>query len=179
MADTSHLFQIFAALDRMTLSELQWVTLRPWREDSLRQWMDDVGFQDDSDIRREVIDRTGGWPSLLTRLYDLVQLNGGLKSGLDKLESEMMAPPTRDRLIRSFGLDDPVKKKVLRLLAEFEYADRGGLAAVLADDGVDAGSLQRILQWAELLHLVRRVEEDSWQADGVVAKLLTAGTGEG
>ena len=176
MADTSHLFQLFAALDGMTSSGLQWVTLRPWREDYLRQWMDDAGFPDAGDVRRRVISRTGGWSKLLTRLFQLFQLNNDLETGLNNLESEMISPHMRDSLMRDFGLDDPVRKSVLRLLAELEYADLTGLET-LAE--VNAGLLQRILQWAELLHLVRRVEEDSWRVDRVVAELLTSGTGEG
>ena len=179
MADPSHLFQLLSALDGLTPRGLQWVSMRPWREEFLRQWMEDVGFQDTPDIRSEVMRLTGGWSILLTRLYDLVRDKGSLASGLDHLDRGMTDPHSSQDCLRDFGLDDSVRKKVLLCLAQLGDADFGGLEAVVDDGGIDAGSLRRVLKWAELLHLVRRVEEDSWRPDGVVARLLTSATVEG
>ena len=179
MADPSHLFQLLSALDGLTPRGLQWVSMRPWREEFLRQWMEDVGFQDTPDMRGEVMRRTGGWSILLTRLYDLVRDKGSLASGLDYLDRGMTDPHSSQDCLRDFGLDDSVRKNVLLCLAQLGDADFGGLEAVVDDGGIDAGSLRRVLKWAELLHLVRRVEEDSWRPDGVVARLLTSATVEG
>ncbi len=173
MADPSHLFQLLSALEELIPRGLQWVSLRPWKEEFLRQWMEDVGFQDTRDVRRDVIGRTGGWPMLLTRLYDLVR-DKGLASGLDYLDRGMIDPHSIADCLRDFGLDDPVRKNVLLCLAQLGEADFEGLETVVDDEGINADSLQRVLKWAELLHLVRRVEENSWQPDGVVARLLAS-----
>ena len=139
--------------------------------------MEDVGFQGTPDLRAKVMTRTGGWSILLTRLYHWVRDKGSLDSGLAYLDEDMTDPHSIDSCLRDFGLDHPVRKTVLLCLSQLGDADFGGLEAVVDDDGVDVDSLERVLKWAELLHLVRRVDEDSWQTDGVVAWLLTSATG--
>ena len=180
MADPSHLFELLFALDGLTLEGLQWVPLRPWRKEFLSRWMEDVGFQDAPDRRTEVMIRTGGWSTLLTRLYDLVRDKGSLDSALDYFDEDVTDPDSIETRLRDFGLDHPIRKKVLLCLAQLGDADFDGLEALVDDEGVDLDSLRRVLKWAELLHLVRRVDEDSWEPDGVVARLLlpTSATGE-
>ena len=108
----------------------------------------------------------------------MVRDKGSLASGLDYLDGDMADPHSIESCLRDFGLDDPVRKKVLLCLSQLGDADFGGLEAVVDDDGVDVDSLERVLKWAELLHLVRRVDEDSWQPDEVVSRLLTSAIGK-
>lgn len=172
MADPSRLFELHPHLNELTGQGLQWVPLRPWREDFLHHWMNDVGFDDASDIRGRVVEITGGWPIFLKRLYGLFRVSGSLRDGIVNLEMDMSN--RRDKFLSDFGLGDTKLMKVLLCLAQLEEADFEGLEAVVTDDGVDAGFLRKALKWAELLHLARQ-EEDVWRVDGCLARLLTAG----
>ena len=168
MTDPLHLFELLPALDALTDRGINWITLRPWREDFMRQWMDDVGFAT-GDIRARVIELTGGWPNLLTRLHELWRAVD-LDRSLDKLDDELTNPNKRDRFIRDLGLDDTMIRKVLSILANLESPDFDELEEFVRYDKIPA-DLRRILKWAELLHLVRS-EGDSWKANRVVTRLL-------
>ena len=173
MAEPSRLFELRRHLDALTKEGLQWVALRPWGEEFLHHWMNDVGFDDTPDIRRRVVEVTGGWPIFLERLYGLFRVRGSLKDGITSLEEEMLS--RRDRFLGDFGLDEPTRKKLLLCLAQLEEAEFSGLEELANDEGVDREFLLRTLEWAELLHLACNVENDVWRVDDSLARLLTSG----
>ena len=169
MTDTSHLWQTFSELKELNRTGLQWISLRPWRKGFLRQWMADVGFSNDPDLCHE---RTGGWEGMLKRLYDLHQKTGDLEVSLERLENEFCGENAL-QLLKQFGLDDPHVQKALGALAKLgEAVPFEGLKEFVGEDGVDGRTLQKRLEWAEMLHLVRREGPNIWQMDAIAARVL-------
>ena len=164
IAAPGHLWQLQSELKNLYRAGLQWISLRPWRKRFLRQWMADVGFINDPDVCEQIAKQTGGWKILLGRLHALEQETGNLEVSLEKLEREFDDEDV-SRKLPCFGLDS---------LAQFgEAATFEELEVLLIDDyGMDGDTLQRSLEWAETLHLVRRVGRSAWQIDSVVARAL-------
>ena len=76
---------------------------------------------------------------------------------------------------RYFGVeDDSVQKSILNSLTQLGEADLEELEVFAEDYGVDRDTLRRTLEWAELLHLVRRVGRGVWRIDAVVGRLLSS-----
>ena len=169
MTDPGYLWQMFSELKELNRTGLQWISLRPWRKGFLRQWMADVGFSNDPDLCHE---RTGGWEGMLKRLYDLNQKTGDLEASLERLENEFCGENAL-QLLKQFGLDDPHVQKALGALAKLgEAVPFEGLKEFVGEDGVDGGTLQKRLEWAEMLHLVRRLGPNIWQMDAIAARVL-------
>ncbi len=173
MTDPRHLWELFSALEELNRDGLQWISLRPWQQNFLHQWMADVGFGNDPDIRKQIAERTGRWKVLLERLHDLKQKMGNLKASLDGLEDEFRGENAA-QLLKQFGLDDPRAQKALGTLAKLGGAvSLEDLKELVGDDGLDGGTVQKGLEWAELLHLVRREGPNRWQMDEIAARVLT------
>ena len=173
MADSGHLLQLLSAREDLDRMGIQWVPLHPWREGFLRQWMDDVGFMNSPEVRKKIVKRTGGWPVLLYRLYDMVQEIGNLDSAIESLDDELGDARKVEDLQREFGLDGlEVQKRTLRSLAQLGEANYPDLKSFAEDDEIDGDTLRRTLNWAELLHLARQVDTKTWQMDSVVARLF-------
>ena len=173
MTDPNHLWQLFSELEELNRDGLQWISLRPWQQNFLHQWMADVGFGNDPDIRKQIAERTGRWKLLLERLHDLRQKLGNLKASLDGLEDEFRGENT-GQLLKQFGLDDPRAQKALGTLAKLgEAVSLEDLKEWVGEDGVDGGTVQKRLEWAELLHLVRREGPSIWKMDAIAARVLT------
>ena len=171
MADPWHLWQLQAELKELGRAGLQWISLRPWRKGFLRQWMADVGFRDDPETCEKITTETGGWKVLLGRLHALEQETGNLEVSIEKLKTEFDDENVPQQL-RCFGLDSPDVRNALRCLAHFDEATLEELSAFVDDYGVDGNTLRKGLEWAELLHLVRRVGRGAWQMDSVAARVL-------
>ena len=173
IAAPAHLWQVQSELRKLYRARLQWISLRPWRRGFLRQWMSDVGFINDPDVCEQIAKQTGGWNVFLGRLHALEQETGNLEVSLEKLEREF---DDRDMSwkLQCFGLDSPDAQNMLRCLAQFgEATTFEELEVLLIDDyAMDSVTLERSLEWAEALHLVRRVGRSSWQIDPVVARAL-------
>ena len=173
MADPVHLLQLLSSHDKLDRMGIQWIPLRPWGKGFLRQWMDDVGFVNSPEIRKSVVEQTGGWPILLRRLHNMEKATGNLESALNSLDAESRDTSKNADLQKEFGIDGlDVQTKTLLGLAQLGEEDFSELKAFAEDDGIDGETLRRTLNWAELLHVVRRVGKGRWRMDPVVARLL-------
>ena len=180
MMDPRHLWQLYSELKELTRDGLQWISLRPWREGFLRQWMADVGFSDDPALCQLITKRTGGWECMLMRLFKFYENMGSLEASFDRLKNEFNdenAVP----LLKEFGLDDSHVQTALRPLAKLEELEDEDSFDVLkelaAEDGLDGDTLQKRLEWAEMLHLVRRERRSIWKMDTIAARVLTLAGG--
>ncbi len=172
MTDPKHLWQLLPELEKLDREGLQQISLRPWRKEFLRRWMDDVGFGNDPDIREQIAERTGGWKVLLERLYALKQETGDLKVSLEKLKKEFDDENVLQQQLQRFGLDGLEVQNALRYLAGLGEATFEDLKMFVDDHGVDGDTLQRCLNWAKLLHLVRRAGGNMWKMDPIAARVL-------
>ena len=171
MTDPGHLWSLFSELEKLNREGLQWISLRPWQEDFLHQWMDDVGFGNDPDIREQIAKRTGRWKYLLERLHALEQKTPNPKDSLERLEDEFQ-DENLSRLLKQFGLDVPDVQNALRCLADCDKGTVEDLKEYFSVYRVDRDTFERCLKWAERLHLVHRVGGGAWQMDSVAARVL-------
>ena len=148
---------------------ISWTILRTWREAFLHRWMLDVGLQNTPSVRDTLVDVTGGWPLLLSRLHEAVQ-NVGLNRAVREFKYEGIR--------REFGLDGDsleLQRKVLEVLAL--SGEEMTFTEISRDVGgsIDADVIRLTLDWAELLQLVRSLGEGAWQrwrVDLVVGRVL-------
>ena len=172
MTNTKHLWPLLSELEELNRMGLQWISARPWRKGFLRQWMADVGFSNDPDLCQRIAERTGGWEGMLKRFYDSHENTGDLEASLDRLENEFYGEKGL-QLLKQFGLDDPHVQKALGALAKLgEAVSFEHLKEFVGEDGIDGGTLQKRLEWAEMLHLVRRKGPNIWQMDAIAARVL-------
>ena len=176
MADPQHLMQLMAPLEELSRAgPLEWVPLRPWREGFLRQWLDDVGFRGDATSRGAIVELTGGWPTLLTRLHEVVRVTGSVEAGMERLAEELKSDRSTGKWAALFGVEaGSLQSGILRDLTQLGQADIDDLETVSESDAVDRGTLSRFFRWAELLHLIKRRGQGTWQVDSVVALLLAS-----
>ncbi len=180
MTDPQHLWTLQSELKKLNQAGLRWNSLRPWREGFLRQWMDDVGFSNDPTIREQIIEKTGGWKTLLERLYFLSQETGNLENSLKTLENEFTNGD--DSILRkNFALDVPGANKALQCLNDVGGKNETTTEEIMNfldnfpdDYGIDGVTLKRTLEWAELLHLVRRAGHNAWRLDSIAAHAISS-----
>ena len=179
LADPACLWQLLPNLGELRRTGFNWISLEPWRKHFLRQWMTDVGLGDDPNARKEIADLTGGWWKLIEGPYADANGSGHFRSGdinwyLERLKMQADRANASD-WPTFFALDRLDVRTTLQCLAEneeelpfiYEYAQT---------DGIDRTTVRRILDWAEILHLVRRTGYGQnlpvWKMDPVAARVL-------
>jgi hypothetical protein len=145
------------------------VSLEPWQDPAVRQWLEECQFGPADKGGREDLRRvTGNWPWLLGEFQRRCQGSGSWEDHLRQLEVDLAGDAFRTRLLRVFGLAANAAE-VLGYLVPSAY---GPLSECdLADLIGDATRVAAVLRWAELLRLADQVEA-GWQLDPVVARLL-------
>ena len=190
MAEPEHLWRLLPELQQLTQKGIQWISLRPWRESFIRQWMIDVGFGRSLDIQQKIVEQTGGWWVLLKQLHGLNKQGRDLEGSLETLRNNFAAQTAENAAQTAenieqqlldhfgfggdapFGYDGPRVQDALRILADYGDAITFEEFRELADEDIDTDTLKRSLEWAELLYLVRRAGQDMWQMDPIVASVL-------
>jgi len=152
---------------------IQTISLKPWHDAALRQWLDDCGLPSDKSSRERITHITGNWPILLRRFYQRSNADPHRwKHYLEELDTTLHDPKVADELVRSLGLTVHEPRKVLRDLAALGEASAEDLAGVIED--VPGDIVQQSLRWADLLSLVIPAGHSSWRIDPWVGRLLEA-----
>ena len=148
-----------------------WMSLLHWRDEFLRNWLDERQLQLEPEDRRRLGQVTGCWPALL---MDLVGDCTELRTVRERIatanqrwfsSSEMIAI-WRDRL----GLKVSEPCQVIDLLARLgEPVDVNELAAV-GEMPIERVTLS--LRWGELLGLTRSEGAGFWTVDPIAGKAL-------
>jgi hypothetical protein len=164
------------ALDGLRGLGARVVSLEPWQDPAVRQWLEECQFGPADKGGREALRNvTGNWPWLLAEFQRRCQTGGSWEDHLHGLETDLANQDFRARLLRVFGLDTEEPAEVLRPLVPSAY---GPLPeSDLADLVGNAGRVTAVLRWAELLRLADQAEA-GWQLDPVVTRLLQQSGGE-
>ena len=172
LADGDRLLALMREAGVPWFSRLERISLEPWRDGFVRQWMLDVGIADSADLRQRIHEMTGGWPALLMRLHDRSAYLGSAEAGLEELDTELSDKQEQQEWRRQFSLDDPVTRAVLRPLAHYGDVPRDWIVEEAAEEGVEADEVKLRLRWAHHLNLVR--QGPTWTINPVVARLVRA-----
>jgi len=152
------------------------VTLGPWHESVVREWVHECGFGvfDDAD-RAAIAAATGGWPTRLRALYDRARGDKRRwREHLAAMDAELADATGAEGLCAEFGLRVAgLQRRALARLAEW-----GGEASV--DDlceiypDMPCEEIERAMRWADVLGLAALGEKGLWRLDPLVARILGA-----
>lgn len=148
------------------------LTLRPWHDAALRQWLDDLRFVSDRSMRDRIFSETGNWPALLRRFFEkdraeVLLLN---REMLQPLNNAAAPSPAND-LIELWGLDNPEALLVFRYLSTGESTVED-LARSLGDAQPEV--ISKRLLWADHLGLATKLGDGYWRIDHAVSKFVNA-----
>jgi hypothetical protein len=170
LADPVTIFQTIREEGAGTPEEVAGLTLHPWHDVFLRQWLDDCQLPNDSPNRQHVSQVTGNWPGLLYMLVCNTREGARLQDRLIELNKAMANGAGASEILKMFGLNLPEPREVLTLLATLGEATTEQDLASLGEFDIDR--VGKDLRWAEFLGLARRVGADIWNLDPIVQDLL-------
>jgi len=152
------------------------VSLLPWHQQVVRQWLDDCGFALDAEGRKRIHKVTGNWPLPLYRFYELSKGDEShWEAHLAALERTTAgADPQVWR--KPFGLIGGPETRVIESLAVISPTSEDYLIESVKEPGWS--ELVRItLEWGRRLNLLRYSMEGRWELDSTIQQLAqdTAG----
>lgn len=155
---------------------IEWIALRPWHDDFVRQWLEDVGLPNRRDARERIRTATGNWSRFLIELREAATDHNRWEQCLEEIERRRREPEQAERVLQAFGLDLAEPRETLRAVAQYAGADGeidldevADLAEVLE---VPPDRLRRSLDWAELVGLAVPVGPGGLRLDQVVLRVL-------
>lgn len=163
----------------LTLGAVDSVRLRPWSLDFASRWLDEdheVGPRLSNREKRELADRTGGWPVLLELVIRHLHDSGSHSVLLEAGGYETLLLENTGELRSAFSLDQANIAATLRFLEEHGFATLDGLldpeVRGLVDCDLSDDDLQLAFWAAEKLHLVQPASETEWRVDPAVLPVL-------
>ena len=173
IADSKVAKVILPAIAGLEEAGARLMSLRPWSERFLRQWLQDLGITDgDPEIRNSLAAISGLWPSLLVRAA------AGFKSGqrarqlCTVLEQTLQDEKTRTEILAELGLSEKSAVAALTLVADVSELSDDDLDAFAQMEGLDPAATRSWIRWAEMLQLVVRSGSKSWCLDPFVKTLI-------
>ena len=152
------------------IPRLERIFLEPWRDGFVRQWMQDVAIGDSAELRGKILEMTGGWPGVLMRLPELIEIHGGVEEALAELNTELSDSDQQHEWRRQLCLDDPVTRAVLRPLATFGELRRNEVLDEAVGNGLDREEAELHLRAAGCLGLAR--QRPTWSLNPLAARLI-------
>ena len=152
------------------LPRLERIFLEPWRDGFLRQWMQDVSLGDSAGLRRRILKTTGGWPAVLMRIPELIEVHGSADAALEELDMELSDADQRREWRHQLCLDDPMTRSVLRPLAIYGELSRNEVLEEAFGDGLDLDEADVRLRAAGHLGLAHHGLD--WSLNPLVARVL-------
>lgn len=148
--------------------EIPWMSMLPWRESFVRQWLEDLKLPN---ITSTLGVATGFWPNLLYSLVEEGITAREFDRRIGALEQSWINQEEVKKRLAEFGLNIPLPHLILTTLANWgtQPADPGELAE-LSECELD--QVERTLRWAELIGLARREGGDFWTLNSVVRRIL-------
>jgi RNA polymerase sigma factor (sigma-70 family) len=166
------------------INGLTTLSLKPWHDVALRQWLQDCNFPNDKNSREKITNLTGNWSTLLYRFYqnsksDIHRWEFNLEGIKDSLNDSQEA---LDFTTLQLGIDRYEQQKVLRVLAQLCQISTDGKVSL--NDLVDfihdlqTEVVNKVLRWADLLSLASPVGkkdgQEYWRVEPVIGNILEA-----
>lgn len=156
--------------DDLASLKVKCVSLSPWNEHALRQWLDDCNFG--LDMRRRIEKETGCWPLLLRAFYEGCQNNPKRwERVLECLTRAIEHQGLQSRLTNAFGLDVADPRQVLLVMAQLGQ-DVCAQDLFSLVDGTSLRDIQTAIHWAERLNLIHAISADRFRLNETVARIV-------
>jgi hypothetical protein len=154
----------------VSLADISVLSLHPWHDAFLRQWLQDCELPNDPSNRKEVSQQTGNWPELLYLLVDMSGQGNRLQDRQATLEKVLCDSSKMGEIREKFGLHMQGPRDTLMSLAALgEPTSEDDLAMV---GELDPNRVKADLRWAELLGLARQAGGNNWVLDPLVQRLM-------
>jgi hypothetical protein len=162
-------------LSELNIDGILTLQLKPWHEMTLVQWLSDCELEKTKSVQKEITELTGNWPSILGRLYGITRVNPHqLKQHLIQFRKQIIDGKLRIEILEEMGVCRKDVKEVLGVLVILEEASYEDLQTIcISEYKMHEKQISSILQWAELLGLVRYVGKDLWRVDEVLGLMLS------
>ena len=160
-------------------AEVPRMTLRPWSDAFLRQWLDDLELPLDAEHRTTLNQVTGNWSALCLRWHAALGRDPtAWRAQLDRLEAELATPQTvAETYGPLFGLDIAAARQPLRALAR-EFGTNSvtddDLELLAGAEDIPLPNLRRAVDWALAVGNAHRAGPSESRLDPVVARVLAA-----
>lgn len=149
--------------------EIPWMSMLPWRESFVRQWLEDLKLPN---VSERLGAATGFWPSLLYSMVEKRSIGNEFERRIDAAVHRWTDPQEVSKCLAEFGLNLPLPQQILGILAEWGPPAEPSELAELSECSRDV--VDRALRWGELLGLARREGGDLWTLDPIVKQVLQA-----
>lgn len=173
LADPKRTIDVLAGLDGAAERGVRELTLRPWHDVAVRQWLQESNLRDDLSERKRIQEVTGNWPTLLARL-DVSAGQSAFQRSCDDLDKTLAKPTELDKLRVEFGLPPHSPNCPLRIAVQLRRFTLDELCEYC--NAVDAPARARIadcLAWAQRLAFLSTAA-DGLEFDPIVARVLSA-----
>ena len=162
---------MWGALGDEVLRELEipWMSMLPWRESFVRQWLEDLKLPN---VSERLGAATGFWPSLLYSMVEKRSIGNEFERRIDAAVHRWTDPQEVSKYLAEFGLNLHLPQQILGILAEWGPPAEPSELAELSECSRDV--VDRALRWGELLGLARREGGDLWTLDPIVKQVLQA-----
>ncbi|HET7459980.1 MAG TPA: AAA family ATPase [Longimicrobium sp.] len=148
--------------------------LMPWHDSALGDWLEAQSISVGGGVREHFRQVTGGRPYLVDRYLARHERGVRWEQALAEVESELGEPEAQEQFCNALGIAAAgnAGRLVLRALAQWgEPVGVADLASLVEAEGGDPGEVERVLRWAEVLHLAQQVEADVWAIDPLVVRM--------
>ncbi len=155
------------------LSGIDDVSLKPWSEDAVHRWIEDLALAHNAEETKKLAEATGCWTQALYHHYrNLTQSDG---FNIEKLgsDTDTVARLALKSVVFSLASDELAEaRQVLQDLAVFNDDPLSDDEIVEGLETGDRELRERVLKWAKLLHLVHHVKGGTWVVDAVLVRAL-------
>ncbi|WP_414588838.1 sigma-70 family RNA polymerase sigma factor [Scytonema sp. PCC 10023] len=166
-----------------SVNGLTTLSLKPWHDTALRQWLQDCNFPSDKDSREKITAVTGNWSTLLNRFYQ------NSKSAIHHWELHLEelkdsfnnSQEALDFITVQLGIERYEQQKVLRDLADWCQSSEDSISTeelVALIDDIQPDVVKKVLRWADLLSFVypvgKKEGKDYWCVQPVIGHILKA-----
>ena len=166
-----------------SVNGLTTMSLKPWHDVALRQWLQDCNFPSDKDSREKITAVTGNWSTLLHRFYQNSKSDThhwqlhleGIKDSLNDSQEAL------DFTKLQLGIERYEQQKVLQALADWCQTAEDSISTdelVALVDDIQPDVVTAVLRWADLLSFAypigKKDGKDYWRVEPVVGRILEA-----
>jgi hypothetical protein len=155
---------------RQALKSITRYSIQPWQETAVRHWMNDAGFGHDAPDSRQRFDEvTGNWGQLLHEMGSKSKLAPNRwKEHLDELEEQLNQSP--EKWLPQLELVTEAKPVLMKMA---EYSDPMSIEEIAQLSEQSEELVEKVIEWADLLSLVKQDKRDTWVLDKLVSRLVT------
>ncbi|MEI7460511.1 MAG: hypothetical protein WCK15_13955, partial [Pirellula sp.] len=149
--------------------EGDWIRLGKWTDDFLARWLEDNGFQRDTNTVSSILTATSGWGELLSEFGEACRNSEHKWS--DKLQA--LAANWPSKILESDWLQIPnPQESVLQRWIEFAGAD--GIDGATLNELATESEVELFIRWAEELGFIGRSDVDCWNMDPIIVRAINS-----